>query len=69
MNTTHSTDDTELPAIVRCQLPVSNHFPPMVRDALVEASRTSTDIDYMARVRAINHAVERAKLRFPNLFK
>lgn len=53
----------------RCVLPVCNHFPPFIRDALVAASKTSIENDVMARAKAIDHAVERAKLTHPDLFR
>ena len=62
-------DDAELPYVRGCLLPVSNHFPPTVRDALVAASRTLTTFDPMARAKAINKVVERARLVHPNLFR
>lgn len=69
MNTFNRIADEGAAAIQRCQLPVSNHFPATVRDALVAASLTFTDFDPMARVKAINRATERAQLMFPHLFK
>jgi hypothetical protein len=53
-----------------CRLPVSDHFPPSVRDALVRASQTPFDeMDPLARVRAINKAIQRARLAYPELFR
>lgn len=60
--------DDELLYVRSCRLPVSNHFPPRVRDALVAASRTSTYGDPLARLKAINQVVERARLVHPELF-
>lgn len=56
--------------IERCSLPVSNHFPPSIRDALVAASQVwNQPGDPMARLRAINHATELAQARYPELFR
>jgi hypothetical protein len=59
---------TSYPRSTAAQLPVSNHFPPVVRDALVAASRTSTCVDPMDARAAINHATARARLLYPELF-
>lgn len=54
----------------RCMLPVSRHFPPVIRDALVRAAATPlTPADPLARVKAIDHAVERARRAYPELFR
>jgi hypothetical protein len=53
-----------------CRLPISNHFPPVVRDALVRAAQTPLNqLDPLVRVRAINQAIRRARLTFPELFR
>lgn len=66
----HQSASEGQPAIEACRLPVSNHFPPSIRDALVAASRVwPTPGDPMARVRAIAHATELAQSRYPELFR
>lgn len=52
-----------------CRLPISNHFPPLVRDALVRAASTPIELDDLARVKAIDHAVARARRAYPELFR
>jgi hypothetical protein len=53
-----------------CRLPVSNHFPPQIRDALVRASQTPLEpLDPLARVRAVDQAIRRARLAHPELFR
>ena len=52
----------------QCRLPISNHFPPNVRDALVAASRMPIDFDLYARVKAINQVVAKARATYPELF-
>jgi hypothetical protein len=48
----------------------SNHFPPDVRLALLRAASTPVSgSDPFARVKAINAVIERARLRFPQLFR
>jgi hypothetical protein len=50
--------------------PIANLLPPSVRDALVRASQTQIpDTDPLARIKAIQKAIERAKQTYPNLFK
>jgi hypothetical protein len=50
--------------------PVSNHFPPTVRDALVRASQTPIpDYDPLARIKAIEQATKRAHQSVPHFFK
>lgn len=49
---------------------VSNHLPPVLRDALVRASQTPNPVgDPMARARAIEATVAAGKAQYPNLFK
>jgi hypothetical protein len=51
-------------------LPISTHFPPSVRDALVRASQTPIpDSDPLARIKAIEQATKRAKQSVPNFFR
>lgn len=53
----------------QCRLPISQHFPPEVRDSLVAAAGTPIDLDVMARVKAIDRAAERARAKYPELFR
>jgi hypothetical protein len=49
---------------------LSNHFPPDIRDALVQAASTPVCAEWdTARQRAIDAAVRRARLRYPELFQ
>lgn len=52
------------------RIEVANHFPPEVRDALVQAARTpvASEAD-LSRLKAINQAIERARLKYPKLFR
>lgn len=53
-----------------CRLPISNHFPPPVRDLLVNASHTPFDeFDPEARVRAVNRAIAQVRRHYPHLFR
>lgn len=48
----------------------SNHFPPDVRLMLQRAAQTPiSGADPFARAKAINRAIEKARLMFPGLFK
>lgn len=50
--------------------PISAHFPPMLREALVRAAKTPiTEGTPMARKHAIEQVIEKAKIRYPELFK
>lgn len=54
----------------KCSLPVSNHFPPEVRDALVIAAQTHTpEWNPLARVKAINRAITWSRSKYPELFR
>lgn len=57
------------PFVGRCLLPISNHFPPAVRDALVAASQVPNDLDPMATIKAIDRAAARARSHYPTLFR
>jgi hypothetical protein len=47
-----------------------DHFPPFVRDALVRASQTPvTDWNPLARLVAIDKAVEKSRSLYPDLFR
>jgi hypothetical protein len=47
-----------------------NHFPPHVRDALVQASQTPiTTWHPQARILAIDTAIDRARASHPELFR
>lgn len=49
---------------------ISNHLPPTVRDALIEASKVDADTqESQARIEAINEVVAQARLTHPNLFR
>jgi hypothetical protein len=49
--------------------PISNLFPPRIRDALIEAARTPiTSSDPLARDKAINAVIERARSLYPEKF-
>lgn len=58
------TQGGEKPAV-----PVSKHFPPVIRDALIAASRVWTDADPLARIKAIDRAADRARALYPELFR
>jgi hypothetical protein len=45
-----------------------NVFPPHIRDALVAASQVSVFYDPLARQKAIDRAVAKARAAFPELF-
>lgn len=45
-----------------------NHFPAQVRDALVNASQTPQYPDPLARQKAIDRALAKARASFPELF-
>ena len=45
-----------------------NHFPAQVRDALVNASQTPIYPDPLARQKAIDRALAKARAAFPELF-
>ena len=45
-----------------------NFFPPHIRDALVAASQVSVFYDPLARQKAIDRAVAKARAAFPELF-
>lgn len=46
-----------------------NFFPPHIRDALVAASQVSVFYDPLARQKAIDRAVAKARATFPELFR
>jgi hypothetical protein len=51
-------------------LPISNLLPASVRNALVQASQTPIPAtDPLARIKAIQKAIERAKQSHPHFFK
>lgn len=49
---------------------ISNHFPPSVRDALIEASKVEAWVaESQTRIEAINEVVAQARLTHPKLFR
>lgn len=48
---------------------VSEFFPPFVRDMLMRAARTPIDTDPLARQKAIERAIDRARQMCPERFK
>jgi hypothetical protein len=49
--------------------PISTQLPFDIRAALARASQVSTAIDPLARVKAIDHVLRRAKANQPKYFK
>lgn len=49
---------------------ISNHLPPSVRDALIEASKVDASVEESQdRIEAINEVIAQARLTHPNLFR
>lgn len=49
---------------------ISNHFPPNVRDQLVEASKVDEGIEESTkRIEAIDEVIGQARLMYPALFR
>ena len=49
---------------------ISNTLPPSARDALMRAAQTPIPVhDPLARIKAIQKAIERAKQTYPHLFR
>lgn len=49
---------------------ISNHFPPNVRDALVEASKIDEGLEISEkRIEAIDEVIGQARMMYPRLFR